>query len=180
LPLTACLGSANRVVPEPGEITLQDALVSTVQALNAAYQEARKPGVVQMGYYPCTLTANYNISATGVTGNKIGGTIGGGIQGVTLSANASREDTLTGTRGNTVQVVFASSLCLPSQAAPANAAGGAGRAGAGGAAGGAGGASAAGGAAGAGAGGAAGGAGGVTGRNLPTPPVVFGTRPEER
>ena len=114
-----CGNSARTVVPEPNKITLQDALVSTVQALNAAYVEARKQGNVIMGYYPCTVTANYNVSATGVTTNKIGGGIEAGLPGtgVAISANASREDGLTGLRGNTVQVVFASSLCLPSAGA---------------------------------------------------------------
>ena len=122
-------GGARDVVPEPNAITLRDALVDTVRALNAAFQEARQPGNQIMGYYPCTLTANYNISATGTTGHKIGLAVGGGAPGgVTISANASREDSLTGARGNQVQVTFATSLCLP--AAPVARAAPAGRVGA--------------------------------------------------
>ena len=117
----AC-NSPQTVVPEPNKITLQDALVSTVDALNAAYAEARKPGNQVIGYYPCTMAATFNVSATGVTDNKLGGSAGGGVAGVTLSANASHEDSLTGTRGNNVTVVFASSICAPSATAKAAAA----------------------------------------------------------
>ena len=115
--LLACSGCSGgtAVVPEPGKITLQDALVSTVQALNAAYAEARKPGNVVIGYYPCTMKADFNISAQEVTTNKIGLTVQASVpaSGVSLGGNASRDQTNTGQRGNTVEVVFASSVCMP-------------------------------------------------------------------
>ena len=118
--LLACSGcnGGTGVVPEPGKITLQDALVSTVQAMNAAYTEARKPGNVLMGYYPCTMEASFNISAEEVTTNKIGLTVSASIPttGVSLGGNASRDQTSTGQRGNVVKVVFASSVCLPGSA----------------------------------------------------------------
>ena len=114
-----CNAGASRVVPEPDRITLMDALVSTVDALNAAYEEARKPGNQVIGYYPCTVTAVYNISANGVTNNKIGGGITGGPPGVAISANASAENDLTAMRGNQVTLVFASSLCAPGHGAEA-------------------------------------------------------------
>lgn len=113
-----CVRSSDRVVPEPERITLRDALVSTVGAINAAYEEARKPGNQVIGYYPCTVTAVFNISASGVTDNKIGGGLTAGLpKGISISSNVSTDNSLTGVRGNQVTVVFASSLCAPGQAA---------------------------------------------------------------
>lgn len=119
--MLACAGcAAPNPVPEPNAITLTDALVSTVDALNAAYRESHKKGNVVFGYYPCTVVATYNISATGLTDNKLAlGASGGIAQGVSLSANVSAEKSYTGTRGNQVTLVFASRDCLPDAKAQA-------------------------------------------------------------
>lgn len=116
LALAGC-NSARDVVGDPNAITLRRALVDTVDAFNAAHQRATTPPNTLIGFYPCTLKATFNISATGTTTDKAGLTIGGGLDGVTITGNASREDTLTGVRGNVVEAVFATRECLPAASA---------------------------------------------------------------
>src|SRR4051794_5846285 len=113
LACAACTFAPDRVVPEPNKISLQSALVETVDALNAAYDRARSDGRRPIGFYPCTLSATFNISATGTADNKLAVGVNGGISGATISGSASNENILTAARGNVVVATFASSLCLP-------------------------------------------------------------------
>jgi hypothetical protein len=115
LACAACTSAPDRVVAEPNKISLQSALVDTVDALNAAYDRARSDGGRPIGFYPCTLSATFNISATGTADNKLAVGVSGGISGATINASASNENTLTAARGNVVVATFASSLCLPAE-----------------------------------------------------------------
>jgi hypothetical protein len=110
---SSCSWAPHEVVPEPNAISLESALVGTVDAFNAAYARSRSYGA-PIGYYPCTLSATFNISATGTAQNKLAVGINGGVSGATISGSASNENDLTAARGNVVVVTLASSLCLPS------------------------------------------------------------------
>jgi hypothetical protein len=124
-----------RVVDEPDNITLSQAMQDTVDALADAHQHALARGV-SFGLYACTATAVFNISATGVATNTQGVTLTGGppaaVAPVSLALSKSATSTETGVRGNTVTVVLATPWCSPSaqtQAAkPASAGSGSGAA----------------------------------------------------
>lgn len=106
-----------RVVDEPGNITLSQAMRDTVDALADAHQHAKERGV-SFGLYACTATAVFNISATGVATNTTGVTLSGGppaaVAPVSLALSKSATSTETGVRGNTVTVVLATPWCSPS------------------------------------------------------------------
>jgi hypothetical protein len=119
LACAACTWAPDRVVQEPNKISLQSALVDTVDALNAAYDRSHSGGRRPVGFYPCTLSATFNISATGTADNKLAVGVSGGMSGATINASASNENTLTAARGNVVVATFASSLCLPADDAKA-------------------------------------------------------------
>lgn len=114
--LSGC--AATQSVTDPNTITLEHALVDTVDALNAANAEARRNGRF-FGYYGCSVTAVYNVSATGTQDNKV--TITGSAPAtqvipVSIGGTFSSEATASGTRGNTVTVVFDTKYCFPNGA----------------------------------------------------------------
>jgi hypothetical protein len=125
-----------RVVDEPGNITLSQAMRDTVDALADAHQHAKDRGV-SFGLYACTATAVFNISATGVATNIASLTLSGGPPAVTapvsLGLSKTSTSTETGARGNTVTLVLATPWCSPSAQTqggqPAKAASGSGGAG---------------------------------------------------
>jgi hypothetical protein len=123
--LAGCTATPN--VVEPNQITLSQAMRDTVDALADAREEGRLRQT-NLGFYPCTVTAVFNISATGTKDNKLAVGMTGGppaaIAPVTLNVSGSSEATQTGTRGNTVTLVLATSTCMP-QASGAAQAGGA-------------------------------------------------------
>ena len=125
-PLICCLaGCASQDVADPNAITLKQALVDTVDALDAAHQESLLHRT-NFGFYGCTVTAVFNISATAGQDNKLALTASGPpakILPVTLGASGSFESTASGTRGNTVTVVLATKPCLAKAAASAGATG---------------------------------------------------------
>jgi hypothetical protein len=106
-----------RVVDEPGNITLSQAMRDTVDALADAHQHAKERGIA-FGLYACTATAVFNISATGVAANTTSVTLTGGppaaIAPVSLGLSKSATSTETGLRGNTVTLVLATPWCSPS------------------------------------------------------------------
>ena len=117
--------TAQQTVVEPNQITLSKAMVDTVDAL----ADARAEGLARhtnFGLYACTVTAVFNISATGTADNKLAVGVSGGppaaVAPVTVNVSGSSEATQSGTRGNTVTLVLAANECLPkppSVAAPA-------------------------------------------------------------
>jgi hypothetical protein len=114
--LSGC--AATQSVTDPNTITLEHALVDTVDALNAANAEARRNGRF-FGYYGCSVTAVYNVSATGTQDNKV--TITGSAPAtqvipVSIGGTFSSEANASGTRGNTVTVVFDTKYCFPNGA----------------------------------------------------------------
>jgi hypothetical protein len=116
--LTGC--AATQQVAEPSTITLEHALVDTVDALNAANAEARSNGKF-FGFYGCSVTAVYNISATGTQDNKVtltGSTApASAVVPISIGGTFSSDATASGTRGNTVTVVFDTKYCFPNSAA---------------------------------------------------------------
>lgn len=75
-------------------ISLQSALVQTVQALHAAHEESLRLGPI--GYYPCTLTAIFQLGMS--ADGKLEAS-----QAATLGASASSS--------STVQVVMKARAC---------------------------------------------------------------------
>jgi hypothetical protein len=118
--VTAC--AQQRVVDEPGNITLSQAMRDTVDALADAHKHALARGV-SFGLYACTATAVFNISATGVATNTEGVTLTGeppaAVAPVSLALSKSATSTETGVRGNTVTVVLATPWCSPAAQAEA-------------------------------------------------------------
>jgi hypothetical protein len=109
--------AATQSVSDPNTITLEHALVDTVDALNAAHAEALRNGR-NFGFYGCSVTAVYNISATGTQDNKITVTGSGppaAVVPIAIGGTFSSESTASGTRGNTVTVVFDTKYCVPSK-----------------------------------------------------------------
>jgi hypothetical protein len=105
--------AATQTVSDPNTITLEHALVDTVDALNAAHAEALRNGRT-FGFYGCSVTAVYNISATGTQDNKITLTGSGPpatVVPIAVGGTFSSESTASGTRGNTVIVVFDTKYC---------------------------------------------------------------------
>ena len=114
----ACNNAADEVVDRPSNITLQQALTDTVDALYAASQESREKHRqhpdTSIGMNPCTLTATFNIAASGTSTTGIsGGASTPAIAPATLNLSLSHSETATGSRGNQVQVTFNSEACNP-------------------------------------------------------------------
>ena len=110
-----CGCAATQSVSDPNAITLEHALVDTVDALKAANYEAKRNGEFY-GYYGCSVTAVYNISASGTQDNKItltGSAPATQVVPIALGGTFSSEATASGTRGNTVTVVFDTKYCFP-------------------------------------------------------------------
>jgi hypothetical protein len=119
LGLAGC--AATQDVSDPNRITLSDAMVSTVDALSAANAESIKDKT-NFGFYGCSVTAVFNVSATKTQDNKLALTASApvSILPVTVGATGSSEATASGTRASTVTVVLDTKYCFP------NAGGGAG------------------------------------------------------
>jgi hypothetical protein len=115
--VTGC--TAHQRVSEPSGITLSKAMRDTVDALAAAREQGAKYDP-KFGFYPCTVTAVFNVSATGTADNKTNIGVSGGpppeIAPVSANLSVSNEETESGTRGNTVTLVFATKECLPQAA----------------------------------------------------------------
>ncbi|WP_294534364.1 hypothetical protein [uncultured Rhodoblastus sp.] len=119
-------GCASQNVADPNAITLKQALVDTVDALDAAHQESLLHRT-NFGFYGCTVTAVFNISATAGQDNKLALTASGPpatILPVSLGASGSVESTASGTRGNTVTILLATKPCLASAGGGSGASGG--------------------------------------------------------
>jgi hypothetical protein len=115
LSLFGCVaGCATQPVADPNAINLKQALVDTVDALAAAHEES----IINhenFGFYGCTVTAAFNISATAGQENKLALSAAppaAAVLPVSLGGSASFDSTASGTRGNTVTVVFATKPCL--------------------------------------------------------------------
>jgi len=119
--LLACMGCTNAsraVVDQPSKITLKNALTSTVEAIYAARERSaelrRKIGGVPLGLNVCTLSATFNIAASGAdtsSGNISVGTPADLFVSATVSGSVS--ESLSASRGNQVTVLFTSPACNP-------------------------------------------------------------------
>jgi len=112
--LGSVAGCATQNVSNPGDITLEHALVDTVKALAAAQREG-KAIHSNFGFYGCTVTAVFNVAATAGQENKLSLTAAGppvAILPVTLGGSGSFDSTASGTRSNTVTVVLATKPCM--------------------------------------------------------------------
>jgi len=115
--LAGCTAVQN--VADPGSITLEKALVDTVDALSAARARSIR-NKTDFGFYGCTVTAVFNISATATQDNKVTLTAAGppaNIFPIALNGMASSEGTASGMRGNTVTVVLGTKYCLTNEKA---------------------------------------------------------------
>jgi hypothetical protein len=115
--IASCLGgcSANRIVDQPSNITIQEALNETVAALHSVQsQEAYNGSNSAVGFNPCTLQVTFAITAGGADNKSLvlnlgaptGAPITAGLQG-TIGT------TETTSRGNTVTLVFTTPACNP-------------------------------------------------------------------
>ena len=119
---SACTaGCAVQNVADPANISLEKALVDTVDALAAANARGKQRHT-RFGFYGCSVTAVYNISATATQDNKLGLTAAGPavpIVPIAYTGSLTSQATATGTRGNTVTVVLNTPYCMPNaRAAP--------------------------------------------------------------
>jgi hypothetical protein len=119
--LSACV-SARQDVVEPNAVTLEQAMRDVVDSLSVAKAESDAKGG-PYGFYGCTVTVVFNINATGTKDNKLTLGVSGGppasVAPVTVNLTGSSEATATGTRGNTITMVFGSEDCLPQASAAA-------------------------------------------------------------
>ena len=109
--------AATNVVAQPSGITLDAALTQTVTALyqsRAKALELQNAGYAPAGLNPCTITATFNIAATGTSTGSAGITAGSPAGApVSVSANLQVTNTATANRGNQVTVVFTTPACNP-------------------------------------------------------------------
>jgi hypothetical protein len=129
--VTICLsglvaGCANQNISDPKTIGLDQALVETVKALKAAQDEAAKDRT-NFGFYGCSVTAIFNVSATGGQDNKLvvnaSSPPATTIVPINLGVTGTAESTASGTRSNTVTVVLDTKLCASNTKAAASLAG---------------------------------------------------------
>jgi hypothetical protein len=101
----------------PSTITLQKAMIDTVDALASTRQRGLELGT-NFQLYACTVTAVFNVSATQTVDNTLA--IQAGITPklvpFSLTGSASNDDQTVGMRGNAVTVVLASDKCSPAVA----------------------------------------------------------------
>jgi hypothetical protein len=91
-------------------VSLQTALVQTVDALSAAHAEVETEGVV--GYYPCTLSASFNVASA----TSVGGSLAQSASSSTDSIVSELSGSHSSSQGNQVTVLLASPMCAPSVA----------------------------------------------------------------
>lgn len=103
--------------PEANRITLQQAMVSTVDAIEAANKEAAKAGYLP-GFQPCSLTAVFSINDAGTVTNQLTLGAGGTVSGATLGAQGHGEVGNNHTVGNQVTLVLVSKDCAPAERLP--------------------------------------------------------------
>jgi hypothetical protein len=109
-------GCANQYVADANNITLQDALTDTVDALYAAHKENAlihqrdKKLTHGIDLFVCNVTAKFNVDAKAAYDQKLSLTAGGPpitIIPVSLGGTVSNEATGSGERTNTVTVLLA-------------------------------------------------------------------------
>jgi hypothetical protein len=113
-------------VADPARISLEQAMVDTVDALNAANRRS-KALHTDYRFYGCSVTAVYNISATATVDNKVGLSATGPtppIVPIAYAATLSSDVNTSGTRGNTVTVVLETPYCMQQSIKPAGPPGG--------------------------------------------------------
>lgn len=118
LACAGCTGASRAVVDQPSAIDLKTALVSTVEAISAARDKATQiRGAnqgVPIGLNVCTVSATFNIAASGIDERGISGTIGTPPNlYVSAAVAATSSATSTASRGNQITVVFTSPACNP-------------------------------------------------------------------
>jgi len=107
-------GCAVQNVADPTRITLEQAMVDTVHALNSANVESKRLGT-HFGFYGCSVTAVYNISATATADNKVALSATGPtppLVPIGFGGSISSDVSTSGTRGNTVTVVLETPYCM--------------------------------------------------------------------
>ena len=114
--LALLLAGCNNQPDVQPTISLSQAMIETVDALAAARAEGQAKQT-SLGYYPCSVQAVYNISATLTKDNKVGLGVSGGppaaIAPVSVNLSGSNETTTSAVRGNTITLVFDTGYCLP-------------------------------------------------------------------
>src|SRR5262245_39359835 len=101
-------GCAVQNVADPAGISLEQAMVETVRALDSAHAESKRRGT-HYGFYGCSVTAVYNISASATVDNKVGLSATGPtppVVPIAYGGTISSDVNTSGTRGNTVTVVL--------------------------------------------------------------------------
>jgi hypothetical protein len=113
----ACLGgcSTTKIVDQPSQITLQQALQETVAALHSVQSPQAYNGSKEaIGFNPCTLQVTFSVTAGGTDNRSLvlnlaaptGAAVAAGVQG-------SIGSTETASRGNTVTLLFTTPACNP-------------------------------------------------------------------
>lgn len=118
LSLGGCGGAARAVVDRPSDITLKAALTSTVDAIYAARAQSAAlkaaNGNVPLGLNVCTVSAVFNIAATGTDTRSVTGSVSTPPDlYVSATVSGTSSSTATAIRGNQVTVTFTSPACNP-------------------------------------------------------------------
>lgn len=109
--VTSC--ATTTIVPEPGKITLREAMEEVATGLNGMYEiRAKSP---KSGLLPSDVTVVFNISASATDKGKLYIEAGATVAEILKVTQAGAEvgTQVTATRGNTVTVKFTNVLFAP-------------------------------------------------------------------
>lgn len=113
--LSGCASYTPADVADPNAISVKDALHGVAVGMQDFAATLNTSGLV-LGLITCKVTVNFNISAQATKGGTAGIDVGGGAGGVTAKLTAQQNNSSTGARGNTVEIVMGSvypGTCAP-------------------------------------------------------------------
>lgn len=114
--LAGCAPATDRVVAQPTDINLADAMRDVVLAFREAQQVSQATGA-PIGIYPCTVTVTFNITA-GTGSNRsivLDAQVTPPVRVVqgSLGLRATSDEAQTASRGNQIVVLLTSAACNP-------------------------------------------------------------------
>lgn len=117
LALSACVQSPERIVPVPTDVNLENAIMQVRNGLVAAQNQSEKDKKYS-GFYPCSATIVFNITAKADKSNTLVMDASVALPAPIspkIGVSDSYVNTAEATRGNQITVNLVSSICLPSQ-----------------------------------------------------------------
>lgn len=112
-----CTSAAKQVVPDPTNITIENAMLSVVRGLRLAEAASRNTGTQSLGLSPCTVEFGFDVTAGGrdrdslVLDASIKG--GNGVVSGGGEVKSESERTLDTNRGNHIKLLLTSASCIP-------------------------------------------------------------------